>query len=59
MLRPLAVVGTDVWVERIATIIRVIRIGEVGTALAVTSNRRTLHITLRTSSQSASVASYC
>jgi hypothetical protein len=37
-----ALVRTDVLEERSASIIRVIRIGELGTKLAVTSNRRTL-----------------
>jgi hypothetical protein len=41
MLRPVALVGIDVSEERSASIIRVTRIGELGT-LAVTSNRRTL-----------------
>jgi hypothetical protein len=36
--RPLAVVRTDVSEERIASIIEVTRIGELGTTLAVTSN---------------------
>jgi demethoxyubiquinone hydroxylase (CLK1/Coq7/Cat5 family) len=52
MLRRVAIVRTDVSEELSATIIRVTRIGELGT-LAVTSNQRT-----RISSQSASVASY-
>jgi hypothetical protein len=39
MLRRVALVRTDVSQERIAPIIRVTRIGDVGTALAVTSNR--------------------
>jgi hypothetical protein len=42
MLRPVALVRTDVAEELSASIIRVTRIGELGTALAVTSNRRTL-----------------
>jgi hypothetical protein len=42
MLRRVALVGTDVSEECSASIIRVIRIGELGTTLAVTSNRRTL-----------------
>jgi hypothetical protein len=41
MLRCVALVRTDISEERIASIIRV-RIGELGTMLAVTSNRRTL-----------------
>jgi hypothetical protein len=42
MLRPVALVRTDVSEERSASFIRVTRIGELGTTLAVTSNRRTL-----------------
>jgi demethoxyubiquinone hydroxylase (CLK1/Coq7/Cat5 family) len=42
MLRLVAVVRTDVSEKHIATIIRVTRIGEVGTTSAVTSNRSTL-----------------
>jgi hypothetical protein len=38
MLRLVALVRTDVSEERIASIIRVTRIGELGTTLAVTSN---------------------
>jgi hypothetical protein len=41
MLRRVALVGTDLSEERSATIIKVTRIGELGTTLAVTSNRRT------------------
>jgi hypothetical protein len=41
MLRDVAPVGTDISEEHIASIIRVTRIGELGT-LAVTSNRRML-----------------
>jgi hypothetical protein len=41
-LRRVVLVRTDVAEERNATIIRVARIGEVGTTLAVSSNRRTL-----------------
>jgi hypothetical protein len=54
MLRRVALVKTDVSEELSAFIIRVTRICELGTTLAVTSNRRTLCI----SSQRASVASY-
>jgi hypothetical protein len=39
MLRRVAVVRTDVSEELSASIIRVTRIGELGTTLAVTSNR--------------------
>jgi hypothetical protein len=42
MLRRVAFVRTDVSEERMASIIRVTRIDELGTTLAVTSNRRTL-----------------
>jgi hypothetical protein len=42
MLRRVALVRTDVSENRSASIIRVTRIGELGTTLAVTSNRRTL-----------------
>jgi hypothetical protein len=44
MLRRVALVSTDVSEELIASIIRVTRISELGTALAVTSNRETLRI---------------
>jgi hypothetical protein len=49
MLRRVAIVRTDVSEELSASIIRVTKIGELGTTLAVTSNRFTLR---------ASVASY-
>jgi hypothetical protein len=42
MLRRVAIVRTDVSEERIAYIARVTGIGEVGTTLAVTSNRSPL-----------------
>jgi hypothetical protein len=42
MLRLVALVKTDTSEERSASIIRVTRIGELGTKLSVTSNRRTL-----------------
>jgi demethoxyubiquinone hydroxylase (CLK1/Coq7/Cat5 family) len=42
MLRRVALVRTDVSEERSASIIRVTRIGELGTTLAVSSNQRTL-----------------
>jgi hypothetical protein len=42
MLRHVALVRTDISEERTASIIRVTRIGELGTALAVTSNRHRL-----------------
>jgi hypothetical protein len=50
MLHHVALVRTDVAVERITSIIRVIRIGELGNTLAETSNRSTLL---------ASIANYC
>jgi hypothetical protein len=53
MLRRVALVRTDVSEELSASFIRKTRIGELGTTLAVTINRRTLGI----SSQRASVAS--
>jgi hypothetical protein len=49
MLRRVALVGTDVSEELNSSFIRVTRIDELGTTLAVTSNRRTLR---------AAVASY-
>jgi hypothetical protein len=55
MLHHVALVRTDVSEELSASFIRVTRIGELGTTLAVTSNRRTL---LVISSQRASVSSY-
>jgi hypothetical protein len=42
MLRRVALVRTDVLEELSFSFIRVTRIGELGTTLAVTSNRRTL-----------------
>jgi hypothetical protein len=42
MLHRVALVRTDVSEELSASLIRVIRIGELGTTLAVTRNRRTL-----------------
>jgi hypothetical protein len=42
MLRRVALVRTDVSEELSASFIRVIRIGELGTTIAVTSNRPTL-----------------
>jgi hypothetical protein len=44
MLRRVALVRTDVSEQRIASIIRVTRIGELGTTSEVTSNRRILLI---------------
>jgi hypothetical protein len=58
MLRGVALVRTDVSEESSFSFIRVTRIGELGTKLAVTKNRRTLRRKLGISSQPASVASY-
>jgi hypothetical protein len=44
MLRRVALVRTDASEEHVASIIRVTRIGELGTMLPVISNRRTLGI---------------
>jgi hypothetical protein len=46
MLRRVALVRTDVSDEISASIIRVTRIGELGTTLAATSNRRTLILSI-------------
>jgi hypothetical protein len=46
MLRRMALVRTDVSKEPSASFIRVTRIGELGTMLAVTSNRRMLRVFL-------------
>jgi hypothetical protein len=54
MLRSVALVRTDVSEELRASFIRVRRIGELGTTLALTSNRRRRE----EASQCASVASY-
>jgi hypothetical protein len=48
MLRHVALVRTDVSDELSASIIRVARIGELGTTLAVTSNRHTLPLAATT-----------
>jgi hypothetical protein len=48
MLRCVALVRTTVSKELGASIIRVTRIGEIGTTLSVTSNRRTLRACLLT-----------
>jgi hypothetical protein len=42
MLRRVALVRTEVWKELSASLIRVTRISELGTTLAVTSNRSKL-----------------
>jgi hypothetical protein len=46
MLRRVALVRVDVSEERSVSIITMTRIGELGTTLAVTSNRRTLRVRL-------------
>jgi hypothetical protein len=58
-----ALVRNDVWEDPSISIIRVTRIGELGTALAVTRNRRMLKrntksLSLSISSQHVLVASY-
>jgi hypothetical protein len=58
MLRRVAVVTTDVSEELSASFIRVTRIDEIGTTLALTSNRRMLQKCYDISSQRVSVASY-
>jgi hypothetical protein len=62
MLCRVVLVTSDVSEEFSASFIRVIRIGEIGTTLVVTSNRHTLRrnskCSLGTSSQRVSVASY-
>jgi hypothetical protein len=59
MLRCVAIVRIDASEVRSGSIIRVTRIVELGTTLAVTSNRRTLRRnSLSTSSQRGSVPSY-
>jgi hypothetical protein len=45
MLRRVALEWTDVSVENVASVIRVTRIGELGTTLAATSNRGTMRST--------------
>jgi hypothetical protein len=50
MLRRVALIVTDVSEERSASIIRVTRIGKLGTTLAVTSNQRKLRAKLVPSS---------
>jgi hypothetical protein len=51
MLRRVALVRTDVSEELSASIIRVTRISELGTTLAVTSNRRTLRLIVLTAAR--------
>jgi hypothetical protein len=48
MLRRMALIRTDILEEFSASIIRVTRIGELGTMLVVTSNRRTLRRNTKT-----------
>jgi hypothetical protein len=55
-LRRVALVRTGVTEECIASIIKVTRISDLGTTLALTSKRSTLR---RNTMQRASVASYC
>jgi hypothetical protein len=52
MFLSVAVVRTDFSEERIASIIRVAKIDEVGTTVALTSNRRTLRRNTKRSSES-------
>jgi hypothetical protein len=52
MLRLVALVGTDVTEVRSASFIMATRIGQLGTTIAVNSNRRTLR-------RHTTVASYC
>jgi hypothetical protein len=58
MLCSVALVRTDVSEERGASIIKVTRIGKLGTTLTVTNIRRTLSISLRITSQRASLSFY-
>jgi hypothetical protein len=44
MFRRMALVRTEVWDESTASIMRVARIGELGTTLAITNNRSTQRI---------------
>jgi hypothetical protein len=44
VIRRVALVRTDISEKLGASFIRVTKIGELGTTLAVTSNRRTLHL---------------
>jgi hypothetical protein len=56
MLRSVALVRTELSEELSASFIRLTRIGELGTTLAVTTNRRRLR--RNTNSQRATVCSY-
>jgi hypothetical protein len=57
-LRCVALVRTDVSEELSTSFIRVTRIGELGTTLAVTSNRRTLRRNTKYSHRSENLKSY-
>jgi hypothetical protein len=46
ILRRVVPVGTDVLEQHTASIIRVTRIGELGTTLTVTNNRSTLRVSV-------------
>jgi hypothetical protein len=59
MLDRVAPLRTDVLEERIASMIKVTKIDELGTTLAVTSNRRPLRRNTIILVLSASVAIYC
>jgi hypothetical protein len=56
MLPRVALVGTEVLEESIASIISAVKIGGLGKTLSVTSNRNTIHII---SSKRTAVAGYC
>jgi hypothetical protein len=56
ILRRVALVRTDVSEERMASIIKVIRIGELGTTLAVTSSMPRLLVTAKVVPSSSSLA---
>jgi hypothetical protein len=54
MLRNVSIVRTDVSEERIASVIRVTRIGQLGTTLVVTAYKRTgMMVAIRSSETSA------
>jgi hypothetical protein len=58
MLHHVALVRTDVSEELSTSFVRVARIGELGTALAVTSNRKTLADTILHSHRRENLKSY-
>jgi hypothetical protein len=58
MLRRVALVRTDVSEELSASFIRVTRLGELGTTLAVSSNRRTLRASSVASHRRENLKSY-